>query len=106
MATYIIQFSNKIINMQDISESKVKLITAIGAVVRKIRKKQGKSMYEISAEVSMSKSTWREVEIGACKDIKLTTLWKIAEGLDITPAKLLDNISSELGDNFSLSELK
>lgn len=54
----------------------------------------------------MSKSTWREAELGICKDINLTTLWKIAEGLDITPAKLLDEVSSVLGSDFSLTGLK
>ena len=63
-------------------------------------------MYAISAEVSMSKSTWREAEKGICNDIKLTTLWKIAVGLDITPAKLVEDVAIELGNDFSLSGLK
>ena len=92
--------------MQDISMNNEKLIAAIGKVVKKYRKAQNKTMYGISAEISMSKSTWREVEIGACKDIKLTTLWKIAEGLDIPLAQLIENVAKDLGENFSLTELK
>ena len=92
--------------MQDASKETAKLIEVLGSVIRKYRKQQGKTMYGISAEVSMSKSTWREAEIGACKDIKLTTIWKIAEGLDIPPYKLLADVSKELGSNFSLSGIK
>ena len=89
--------------MQETSENTAKLICALGSVIKKYRKSQGKTMYGISAEISMSKSTWREAEIGACKDVKLTTIWKIAEGLDVSPAKLLEDVSKELGHDFSLT---
>jgi len=54
----------------------------------------------------MSKSTWREAELGVCKDIKLTTLWKIAEGLDIPASEILNQVRIELGQDFSLADLK
>ena len=93
--------------MQEISKNKtIILINALGSLIKKHRKEQGKTIYSISAEVSMSKSTWREAEIGACKDIKFTTLWKIAEGLDIPLSKLIDELTQELGSNFSLSDIK
>ena len=93
--------------MQESSQNKtIRLINTLGTLIQKHRKEQGKTMYAISAEVSMSKSTWREAEIGACKDIKFTTLWKIAEGLDIPLGKLIDELSDKLGDDFSLSDLK
>ena len=53
----------------------------------------------------MSKSTWREAELGTCNDINLTTLWKIAEGLDITPAKLLEELKDKLGADVTLTGL-
>lgn len=62
--------------MQD--ANKIKLIKTIGNVVKSRRLALNKTIYKIAAESSMSKSTWREVEIGACKDINLSTLWKIA----------------------------
>ena len=93
--------------MQEISQNKtIILINALGSLIKKHRKEHGKTIYSISAEVSMSKSTWREAEIGACKDIKFTTLWKIAEGLDIPLSKLIDELTQELGSNFSLSDIK
>lgn len=51
----------------------------------------------------MLKSTWREAELGICKDINLSTFWKIAEGLDIQPAELLKEIQDSLGEDYSLS---
>ena len=82
-----------------------RLMTALGAVIKEKRILQNKTMYAISAEASMSKSTWREVELGICNDVKLTTLWKIAEGLDITPAKLLEELKDKLGADFTLTGL-
>ncbi len=82
-----------------------KLISVLGKIVKNHRIKQGKTIYAISAEVSMSKSTWREVEEGICNDIKLSTIWKIAEGLDISVSVLMNELSSELGESFSLSDI-
>lgn len=93
--------------MQENSQNKTtRLINTLGVLIQQHRKEQGKTIYAISAEVSMSKSTWREAEIGACKDIKFTTLWKIAEGLDIPLAKLIEELNQKLGENFSLSDIK
>ncbi len=92
--------------MQDVTNNRTfKLIRAVGEVVRRHRKAHCKTMYGLSAEIAMSKSTWREVEIGACKDIKLTTLWKIAEGLEISAGDLLNEVSQDLGEDFSLTDL-
>ena len=52
----------------------------------------------------MSKSTWREAELGVCKNMTITTLWKIAEGLDIAPAILMEELSNKLGKDFTLSD--
>lgn len=86
-------------------DSNIRLIKALGEIIKKHRDAKNKTIYGISAEVAMSKSTWRDVEQGSCKDIKLSTLWKIAEGLEITPANLLDELSERLGSDFTLSGL-
>lgn len=91
--------------MQDITGNKSILIKVLGEIIKEYREAKGKTIYSISAESSMSKSTWREAELGVCNDINLTTLWKIAEGLEITPAKLLEELSSRLGTEFSLTGL-
>ena len=95
---------NNISIMQDITDSNQIFMSILGNVIEKYRKLHNKSIYSISAEVSMSKSTWREAEKGACNDIKLTTLWKIAEGLEMRPSDLLKEIENQLGEDFSFIE--
>jgi transcriptional regulator with XRE-family HTH domain len=93
--------------MQDaLKNNTARLISTLGAIVRQHRKIQHKTIYGISAEASMSKSTWREAELGVCKDMNISTLWKIAEGLDMTPAELVQELQEHLGADFSLTGLK
>lgn len=80
------------------------LIKTFGIIVRRHRLSQGKSIYKISAEASLSKATWREIECGI-SNFGFVNLWKVAEGLDITPAKLLEELSAELGAGFTLSDV-
>ena len=49
------------------------------------------------------KSIWSEVEKGN-KDIQLTTLWRISEGLNIKPSELIKEIENMLGKDFSFLE--
>ena len=91
--------------MQHKPKNNIILIKTLGDIIKARRELTKKSIYKISAEISMSKSTWREAELGICKDINLTTLWKIAEGLEITPIQLLKEVQDKLGKDFSLVEL-
>ena len=92
--------------MQDsLENNKIKLINTLGDIIKKHRISQSKSIYKISAECSMSKSTWREAELGICKDINLSTLWKISEGLNIALADTIIELQLELGEKFSLADL-
>ena len=86
------------------NSKRMKLIKALGEIIRAHRLKLNKSIYLISAESSMSKSTWREAELGVCKDINLTTIWKISEGLEIQAGDLLIELSKKLGKDFTLAE--
>lgn len=52
----------------------------------------------------MPKATWRELELGL-KNFRFSTLWKIAEGLDIPLGELMNELKAELGDDFTLSGL-
>ena len=81
------------------------LMTTLGSIIKKYRISQDKTIYKISAECSVPKSTWREAELGLCKDINLTTLWKISEGLNVPPYKILKELKNELGTGFSLTGL-
>lgn len=84
---------------------KRKMMQTLGEIIKTHRTAKQKTMYAISAESSMSKSTWREAELGEKDDINLTTLWKISEGLDIPINILLSELQQKLGDDFSLTDL-
>ena len=92
--------------MQETTKDKAnQLIKTFGRIVEQHRKEQGKTAYKISAEIALSKTTWREVELGA-NDLKLSTMWKVAEGLDIPLEKLISEVNKKLGEEFSLSGIK
>ena len=92
--------------MQETTKDKAnQLIKTCGKIVEQHRKEQGKTAYKISAEIALSKTTWREVELGE-NDLKLSTMWKVAEGLDIPLEKLINEVNKELGEEFSLSGIK
>lgn len=59
-----------------------RLIKVLGSIIKKHRLEQKKTMYKISAECSIHKDSWRLIENGLVNDIKLSSLWKIAEGLE------------------------
>ncbi len=86
----------------DFKNNKIKLINTIGKIIKAKRIALNKTIYLISAESSMSKSTWREAELGLCNDINLTTLCKISEGLNIKPGDLINEVYNKLGKDFTL----
>ena len=59
-------------------------------------------MYKISAESAIHKDSWRLIENGLVKDIKLSSLWKIAEGLELDPIDLLKEVKDTLGEDFTV----
>jgi len=84
----------------------IKIIKSLGKIIKKHRLRQNKTIYKISAECSMHKDSWRVIEKGLVNDIKISSLWKMAEGLDILPADIVVEIQNELGENFSVSGIK
>ena len=84
--------------MQD---TKKELLKITGNIIKKYR--GIKSISLLSNEIELSKSIWSEVEKGN-KDIQLTTLWRISEGLNIKPSELIKEIENMLGKDFSFLE--
>jgi len=82
-------------------EVKLKFQKAIASVVKRLRKK---SITKSADEIGMGKSLWADLENGI-KDPQLSTLWRIAEGLEIHPYELVKLIEEELGDKFSFLEV-
>ena len=86
--------------INDMQELKKELQKAIANVVKNLRKK---SITKSADEIGMGKSLWADLENGI-KDPQFSTLWRIAEGLDIKPHILVKLIENELGENFSFLE--
>lgn len=84
--------------MQD---KKQKLQTILGKIIKKNR--QNKSINRLSNEIELSKSIWSDLEKGK-KDIQFSTLWRIAEALEIRPSFLVKEIEDEMGVDFSFIE--
>lgn len=103
----MIKFNIKILYMQEKTNKKSPhFINILGQIVKKHREKSRKNVYLISAEASVPRSTWRDLEFGISNDIKLSTFCKIAEGLDIPPNELLKELLENLGSDFSFTDLK
>ena len=79
-----------------------KLLKTLGEIVKEHRIALEKSVYKISAEASIPKTTWRRIEENIHKDVYFTSVWKIAEGLEIPPEKLIAELREKLGKDFSL----
>jgi transcriptional regulator with XRE-family HTH domain len=86
--------------ISNIQELKKELQKAIANVVRKNRTK---SITKSADEIGMGKSMWADLENGI-KDPQVSTLWRIAEGLDIKPHELVKMIEDELREDFSFLE--
>ena len=82
-----------------------RLVQVLGNIIKKHRTEQQKTIYKISAECSMHKDAWRLIEKGLVHDIKLSSLWMIAEGLGLDPLDLLKEAKDILADDFTISGL-
>lgn len=77
-----------------------KLQQITGKVVRKLRTK---SITKSADEIGMGKSLWADLENGI-KDPQFSTLWRVAEGLEVKPHVLVKMIEDEIGEDFSFLE--
>ena len=92
--------------MQSFSkDATIRLVEVLGNIIKTHRTEQKKTIYKISAECSMHKDAWRLIEKGLVHDIKISSIWKIAEGLGIDPIDLLKEAKEKLGDDFTISGL-
>ena len=86
--------------IENMQELKKEFRSSIAVVIKKLRKK---SITKSADEIGMGKSLWADLENGI-KDPQFSTLWRIAEGLEIRPHTLVQMIEEELGENFSFLE--
>ncbi|MFA6990268.1 MAG: helix-turn-helix transcriptional regulator [Candidatus Gastranaerophilaceae bacterium] len=71
----------------------------LGSLVKKLRKEKGKSINLISNEAELSKSIWANLEKGH-KDPQFTTLWRIAEALDMPLSEIILVLESEIPEGW------
>lgn len=86
-------------------DATIRLVQVLGEIIKKHRIEQKKTIYKISAECSIHKDSWRLIEKGLVHDMKISSLWKIAEGLELDPIDLLSEAKEILGKNFTISGL-
>jgi len=65
------------------------LLNRLKKQITKLRKEKGLTKEKLAYGVGMSKGTISKIENG-CRDIKFSTLYKIAESLDIKIKELVD----------------
>lgn len=82
-------------------KNKKTLQKILAKTVKKYRKEKGKSITLISAEIGMTKSIWGDLEREQ-KDPQFSTLWRIAEALEIPLSKLIIEMEANLDKDFSL----
>lgn len=85
-----------IINMQD---KKSYFRKVLAKVIHGYRLKSGKSISKISNEIDLTKSVWHEIEL-ANRDPQLSTIWRIAEGLNIPLSKIIIEMEKEIPKDF------
>lgn len=84
-------------------QNKLLLQKHLAKVIKDKRISVNKSITLISAEVGMTKSMWADMEKGI-KDPQLSTLLRMAEGLDVRIEDLLKELFENLPAGFSLIE--
>lgn len=71
--------------------------------IKDLRVKQGKSISLISNEVGLAKSLWSDTEKGI-KDPQFSTMWRIAEALDIPLSQLIKDVELAVQNKVSFIE--
>lgn len=76
-------------------ESKILLQKTLGNIIKQHRELNKKSISLIANEIILSKSVWSEVEKGN-KDPQFSTIWRMAEALEIPLSDLIKEIEAKL----------
>lgn len=84
--------------MQD---KKLKFQNALAKIIKKYRENLQLSMTKTSDEIGLTKSIWSNVEAGR-RDPQLTTIWRMAEALNIPLSQIITELETTLGKDFFL----
>ena len=84
-------------------EQKKKLQIILANIIKEYRTRQHKSISLIANEINLSKSIWSDLEKGI-KDPQVSTLWRIAEALNIPLSQIIKQLELEAKDNIDFIE--
>lgn len=84
-------------------QSRLLLQSKLAEIIKSRRNKQNKSISLISAETGMTKSMWADMEKGI-KDPQFSTLFRMAEGLNVPLGIMVNELYEILPKGFSLIE--
>ena len=84
--------------MQD---KRLKFQKALAKIIKKHRQNLQLSMTKTSDEIGLTKSIWSNVEAGN-RDPQLTTIWRMAEALNIPLSRIILELEQELGEDYFL----
>lgn len=87
--------------MQYHSENSIKLVDALAALIKELRSKNYKSAHKFSCEYGIDSGHYSRLE-RAKAECKISTFYKIAQGLGLKPSELMRILEEKLGDRFSL----
>ncbi|HBG48540.1 MAG TPA: hypothetical protein DDW90_03345 [Cyanobacteria bacterium UBA9971] len=88
---------------REYKEQRQHIIKKLGLLIKQARIEKTKSISLISDEVGLSKSIWADLERGQ-KDPQFTTLWRIAEALEIPLSQIIASLEEEIDKNLSFIE--
>lgn len=86
---------------QQLQIKKKILIKAAAAAIKKLTVTSGKSENALCREYDIALGLLSKLKKGCYSDIKLSTIWKIANALDISPIIVFQMIIDELPQNFN-----
>lgn len=85
------------------SEERTLLLKVIGEIVKEKRLEMNKGILLFGYEYDISNSSIAMVEKGQ-RDVQITTLWKIANGLGMSFSEFVKEVEKRLPKNFKLIE--
>lgn len=86
---------------QQFKEKRKTLMIAVTNVVNKLLKQSGKSGRKFSQEYEFGLGMLSKLQRNIATDIKLSTIWKLANAFELPPAELIFLIQKELPENFN-----
>ena len=80
---------------------KLKFQNALAKIIKKYRENSHLSMTKTSDEIGLTKSIWSNVEADR-RDPQLTTIWRMAEALNVPLSQIITELETTLGKDFFL----